>query len=100
MLPAGVVITANTIYTALVGLAHHPDVQKKMAEEMKRVLEDDRLPALEDMSDLPYCQAVMLEVYRFYAPDFLPGPRTTIRDCHFRDYFFPKGTMVSAICLI
>jgi len=79
----------------ILGMVHFPEVQKKIQEEIQRVVGDDRLPGLEDKPNMPYCQAVLLELSRYFTPGPLAGPRVTTSDCTYRGYFIPKGTMVS-----
>ena len=42
----------------------YPVVQKKAQEELDRVVGRDRLPAVEDEPNLPYCRAIIKEVRR------------------------------------
>ena len=42
----------------------HPDVQKRAQEELDRVVGTDRLPTLDDRKNLPFVNAVIMEVMR------------------------------------
>ena len=42
----------------------HPDVQKRAQEELDRVVGTDRLPTLDDRENLPFVNAVIMEVMR------------------------------------
>ncbi|KAJ7305964.1 hypothetical protein JRQ81_010330 [Phrynocephalus forsythii] len=90
---AGTETTAVTIQWAIVLMMKYPEIQRKVQEEIHRVLGPDRLPTYEDRKLLPYSEAVISEVQRFSSlvPQF---PRSTVVDTLFRGYFIPKGTMV------
>ncbi|XP_046550255.1 cytochrome P450 2C15-like [Haliotis rubra] len=91
---AGVITTKPTMYNALAAMVNFPEVQKKIQEEIQRVVGKDRLPGLEDRNKMPYSKAVELELYRYYTPIGTPGPRNTTQDCSFKGYSIPKGTRV------
>ncbi|XP_046547616.1 cytochrome P450 2D14-like [Haliotis rubra] len=91
---AGVITTKPTMYTALAAMVNFPEVQKKIQEEIQRVVGKDRLPGLEDRNKMPYSRAVELELYRYYTPIGAAGPRTTTQDCSYKGYSIPKGTKV------
>jgi cytochrome P450 len=46
----------------------HPEAQSKAFEEINRVIGQDRLPALADMQDLPYMEALWKETLRWSPP--------------------------------
>ena len=46
----------------------HPEVQSKAFEEINRVIGQDRLPALADMENLPYMEALWKETLRWSPP--------------------------------
>ena len=43
----------------------HPETQRKAQAEIDRVIRNDRLPTLADMSNLPYVEALVKEVFRW-----------------------------------
>ncbi|XP_046556687.1 cytochrome P450 2C28-like [Haliotis rubra] len=65
---AGVITTKPTMYNALAAMVNFPEVQKKIEEEIQRVVGKDRLPGFEDRNKMPYSKAVELEIYRYYTP--------------------------------
>ncbi|XP_077172729.1 cytochrome P450 2W1-like isoform X2 [Paroedura picta] len=90
---AGTETTATTLQWAVLLLTKHPEIQRKVQEEIESVLESGRLPTSEDRKHLPFSNAVIHEVQRFVT--LLPHmPRCTAVDTHFRGYFIPKGTTV------
>ena len=44
----------------------HPEVQKRAQKEIDDVVGTDRLPTSTDRDRLPYCEAVMKEVFRWH----------------------------------
>ena len=43
----------------------YPEVQARAATEVQEVVGSDRLPTLADRASLPYCNAVLKELYRW-----------------------------------
>ncbi|XP_046562296.1 cytochrome P450 2C30-like [Haliotis rubra] len=95
ILLAGIATTKGTLYSALAAMVNFPKVQKKIQEEIQRVVGKDRLPDLEDRNKMPYTRAVELELYRYFTPAGTPGPRHSTQDCTYKGYCIPKGTMVT-----
>lgn len=56
--------TVSAIGTFFLVMLLNPDVQKKAQDELDRVVGNDRLPAFEDESSLPYISAVVKEIMR------------------------------------
>lgn len=48
--------------TAILAAILYPECAKLAQEELDRVIGQDRMPELEDISDLPYCMAYIKEV--------------------------------------
>jgi cytochrome P450 len=44
----------------------HPDVQQRVHEELGRVIGEERMPTLEDLSSLVYLQAAWKECLRWH----------------------------------
>ncbi|GJJ13551.1 hypothetical protein Clacol_007806 [Clathrus columnatus] len=90
---------ASTSYTALlqaiIASIRYPETQKKMHEELDRVL-GDRLPTLADHKDLPYVSAFCSEVLRWRPAAPLGVPHAALEDDAYGDYFIPKGSIVFA----
>jgi len=60
---SGTVITSLE-WAALV-LATHPQIQKKIQEEIDNVIGRERNPKFSDRNQMPYLQAFMWELWRF-----------------------------------
>ncbi|XP_053315751.1 cytochrome P450 1B1 [Spea bombifrons] len=88
----------DTLSTALQWLIffliRYPDIQRKMQDEVDKVIGRDRLPCVEDQQNLPYVMAFLYELMRFssFVPVTIPHATTT--DTHLMGYHIPKDTVV------
>lgn len=90
---AGHETTATTLSWALVELARHPVVEERVYAELDAAL-GDRLPTADDLSQMPYLQAVIQEVLRLYPPSILII-RRALEDLDLDDgNRIPKGTII------
>nr|QSD59122.1 CYP3681A1 [Diaphanosoma celebensis]QST15080.1 CYP370C11 protein [Diaphanosoma celebensis] len=91
---AGGETTSTTLRWAVLLLAYHPEVQRRMQEEIDRVIGAERLPTLNDREQMPYTDAVIHEVQRF--GDIAPMGvfHTNRNDVDFGGYIIPKDTLV------
>ncbi|EPS99956.1 hypothetical protein FOMPIDRAFT_1050052 [Fomitopsis schrenkii] len=74
----------------------HPEILKKLHDEMDCALKAIRLPGLEDRSSLPYLECVIREVYRICPAAQLGLPHQAADDDVYRGYHIPKGATVVA----
>src|SRR6218665_2740884 len=90
--------SADTVTTTLmwviVELANHPETQDRLQREIDDVVPKDRLPSLDDKPNLPYTEAVILEVMRrrTFVPFYIP--HATLKDAEVLGCYIPKGCMV------
>uniref|UniRef100_Q9CX98-3 Isoform 3 of Cytochrome P450 2U1 n=1 Tax=Mus musculus TaxID=10090 RepID=Q9CX98-3 len=61
---AGTDTTTNSLLWCLLYMSLNPDVQKKVHEEIERVIGCDRAPSLTDKAQMPYTEATIMEVQR------------------------------------
>lgn len=64
---AGHETTSNALTWTLYLLSQHPEIEEKLLAELETVL-GDRIPALEDIRNLPYTEMVLKEAIRLYPP--------------------------------
>ncbi|XP_067683808.1 steroid 17-alpha-hydroxylase/17,20 lyase-like [Haliotis asinina] len=91
---AGTDTTRNTLHWALLAMALHPDIQKKVQEEVDSVIGPDLNVHVSDRGKLPYTDAVIHEVMRMRSVVPVGVPHATLCDTTVGGYDVPKGTMV------
>ena len=89
---AGHETTATALTWTWYLLSRHPDVEAKLADELRRVLAG-RAPSASDLPDLPYTEMIMREAFRLYPPAPAVG-REPIEDVAIAGYDVPKGSQV------
>jgi cytochrome P450 len=50
------------LQSLILALTAYPDAQKKAHDEMDRVVGEHRMPTLDDLEEMPYIRAMILEV--------------------------------------
>jgi cytochrome P450 len=89
---AGHETTTNTLSWTWMLLAQHPQVYKKLFQELHNVLKG-RSPTLADLPQLKYTNMVIKEAMRLY-PAVTDVPREASEDCEIGGYAIPKGTTI------
>ncbi|KAL5396997.1 hypothetical protein PMIN02_002670 [Paraphaeosphaeria minitans] len=81
----------------VINMMEHPDWQRKVQEEVDRVVGKDRLPNLKDLPNLPTVRAVIKEGIRYRSIVAEIGvPHKLDKDDFYKGYFIPKGTILHA----
>jgi cytochrome P450 len=92
ILLAGHETTANALTWTWYLVSQHPDVERRLHEEIDAVL-GDRLPSAEDLPRLSYAERILSEAMRLYPPAWVLGRRAL--DDHEADgYVIPRGSLV------
>lgn len=86
---AGHETTALTLSWSWYLISQNPDVEAKLVAEWNRVLAG-RLPTADDLPNMPYTDAVVMEAMRVYPPVYLIGREAT-RDMELGGYRVKKG---------
>ncbi|XP_031141015.1 cytochrome P450 2F3-like isoform X1 [Sander lucioperca] len=91
---AGTETTSSTLRFGLSVLIKYPKIQEKMQQEIDTVIEQERLPYMEDRKSLPFTDAVLHEIQRLL--DIVPMsiPHYALQDISFRGYTIPKATLI------
>ncbi|XP_032974593.1 cytochrome P450 2D14-like isoform X2 [Rhinolophus ferrumequinum] len=89
---AGMVTTSTTLNWALLLMILHPDVQRRVQQEIDEVIGQVRRPEMADQARMHFTMAVVHEVQRF--ADIIPLglPHMTSRDIEVQGFRIPKGT--------
>ena len=91
---ASIVTTSSFCYALPNILLHNADVQKKLRDEVDRVLGYSRLPTIRDRESMPYAGATILELLR-YASILPTLIHETEEDTSVGGYHIPAGTIVA-----
>ena len=89
---AGHETTALTLSWTWLVLGQHPEVERKLFEEIESVL-GERMPAVADLPRLQYTDMVVKESMRLYPPAWMIG-REAMEDCEIGGCRIPKGAQV------
>ncbi|KAI1363146.1 cytochrome P450 [Xylaria arbuscula] len=93
LLEAGSDTSASTLIGFIQALLVFPEVLKLAQEEIDGVC-GDRIPSLDDLSDLPYVRGCMKESMRWMPTAILGVPHAATRDDRYLEYHIPKGAGV------
>ncbi|XP_062411727.1 cytochrome P450 2J2-like [Sardina pilchardus] len=91
---AGTETTSTTLYWGLLYMIKYPEIQRKVQEEIDRVIGSSGQPSVADRDNMPYTNAVIHETQR--CGNILPlnVARQTTKETQVDDFIIPKGTMV------
>uniref|UniRef100_A0A2I3GG29 Cytochrome P450 n=1 Tax=Nomascus leucogenys TaxID=61853 RepID=A0A2I3GG29_NOMLE len=87
---AGMVTTSTTLAWGLLLMILHPDVQRRVQQEIDDVIGQVRRPEMGDQARMPYTTAVIHEVQRFGDIVPLNVPHMTSRDIEVQGFLIPK----------
>jgi len=90
---AGFETTTTALTWCFAILARYPDVQKRVAEERRKLI-GDRMPRLNDRGDLHYFEAVIQETLRMGSVSPTTVPHKTLHDTECNGHKIPAGTEV------
>jgi cytochrome P450 len=90
---AGHETTANAPAWTFLLLAQHPEIEKRLSEEVHEALQD-RQPTFDDIPRLRYAKMVLAESMRVYPPAWIIS-RQSIRDYQAGPYLIPAGSYIS-----
>lgn len=86
--------TLTTVEWVFLYMAKHLDVQDRVYSEISQVLGKEKPPSWNDKENLPYLDAVILEVSRIRTIAPLTDPKWTTADIKVNNYDIPKDTYI------
>lgn len=94
VMAGGIDTSATTLEWFFYIMCNYPETQRKIQEELDRVIGPNRLPTWEDKDNLPYLNAAILELMRWkhFAPFGLP--HMTLEATEVGGYNIPAGAQV------
>jgi cytochrome P450 len=94
LLAAGIDTSAQTVSWLLLILANRPDIQRKVHEELDRVVGPNNVPTLEDRERLPYLNAVVMENMRYRTVGPFGLPHKATKSCIIGGFAISEGAQV------
>ncbi|KAH9856147.1 cytochrome P450 [Lenzites betulinus] len=91
---AGTDTTVTVLSTFFLAMVRHPDAFRRAQAELDAVVGRARLPDEADRENLPYLEALLMEVYRWECPVPLAIPHHVSEEDVYRGYRIPANTMV------
>lgn len=97
LISAGTRSPYNALMSHVIAMLQHPGWQRKMQEEIDKVVGKDRLPGFQDLPSLPTVRAVIKEGIRYRSIVAEIGiPHKLDRDDFYEGHFIRKGTILHA----
>uniref|UniRef100_A0A2N9FFP6 Cytochrome P450 n=1 Tax=Fagus sylvatica TaxID=28930 RepID=A0A2N9FFP6_FAGSY len=91
---AGAETTTTTVEWVMAELLQHPEVMRKVNEELEEVVGLDSLVEESHLPKLHYLDAVIKETFRLHPPLPFLVPRSPSQSSTIGEYYVPKGTRV------
>ncbi|ESK89474.1 cytochrome p450 [Moniliophthora roreri MCA 2997] len=91
---AGIDTTMTALGWMILAMVTFPEAQRKVQEELDRVIGRSRVPTLDDMENLPYMRAVVKEVIRWRPAAPMGVFHASLEDDIYEGYYIPKGSIV------
>lgn len=91
LIGAGSTTVRATVEWTMLTMAEHQDVQKKIHAEIDELIGRERTPNWADHTDLPYTEAVLMEVQRWKTVVPINLLRFTTEDSEVGGYDIPEG---------
>ncbi|KAI5623566.1 cytochrome P450, family 2, subfamily AD, polypeptide 2 [Silurus asotus] len=92
---AGTESAATTMRWGLFFMMKYPEIQKKVQDEIDKVIGQSRQARIADKANMPYTEAVIHEIQRMGNIVPLGFPKMATKDTELGGFFIPKGTAVT-----
>ncbi|KAI8141446.1 cytochrome P450 [Fennellomyces sp. T-0311] len=86
---------AITLVSAFAIFLHHPNVYKRLREDVDAFIrEHHRLPLFTERDQFPFLNSVIKEVLRFRGTNYVTLPHVLESDVSYKGYVFPKNVLI------
>ncbi|PVF96174.1 cytochrome P450 [Serendipita vermifera] len=92
----GLETTSNAINNLLYMLMLHPNIQRRVQDELDEQVGDGRLPTMKDIKKMTYFNATWNESLRFNVVTPLGVPHVNTEPDVYKGYYIPKGCTIYA----
>ncbi|KAI5090443.1 cytochrome P450, family 2, subfamily AD, polypeptide 2 [Silurus meridionalis] len=92
---AGTETSATTLRWGLLFMMKYPEIQKKVQDEIDKVIGQSRQARIADKPNMPYTEAVIHEIQRLGNVVPLGLMKMATKDTELGGFFIPKGTAVT-----
>lgn len=92
---AGSETSSTTLMWSIMLLANHQDIQSRLQAEIDDVVPRDRLPSLDDRTQLTFVEAFILELMRYKTIVPIGVAHEASSDTVIQGFFIPANTIVS-----
>ncbi|XP_071050541.1 cytochrome P450 306a1 isoform X1 [Onthophagus taurus] len=90
---AGLDTTLTTLRWFFLYMAKHPEIQKKLHEEIDNIIQN-RSPNLNDFASMPFAEACFSETQRIRSVVPVGIPHGALEDVQIENYVIPENTMI------
>jgi cytochrome P450 len=90
----GIETTPSSLRTAIKAILLHPAAMQRAQKEIDDIIGPNRLPTFEDMSQMPYVNALIKEVLRWQPLLPMGVPHSTPTNEEYMGYRIPKGSII------
>ncbi|XP_022132483.1 cytochrome P450 CYP736A12-like [Momordica charantia] len=86
--------SATTMGWVLFELIKHPQVMKKLQEELENVVGLNRKVEESDLGHMKYLDMIVKETLRLHPPGPILAPHESLEDCTINNFFIPKRSRI------
>lgn len=75
-------------------MVRYPEIQRKAQKELDTILGKDHLPDFTDEASLPYCSALVKELWRWKVVSPLSIPHENVTEDVYKGYRIPAASVI------
>lgn len=86
--------TVSTVACFFLAMSLYPEIQRKAQAEIDQVIGQDRLPTFSDRPNLPYIEALLMELLRWQPVVPMAIPHMSSEEDIINGYYIPKDSVI------